>query len=162
MTTRTYRSGTNKTGRDDNELVTGTSDIGALRNGGRHRRRPISVVDRKWLESVVGAWKGLETCQTLGQERDLSISSRNEKRADTYFAFTTQVHPSSGIPMPPLSYFSRNRLATRGRTRNSSYFGAAMDHSQKDVRNPYSPLMCILLLLMVSAATQFKVYANWF
>jgi hypothetical protein len=30
MTTRTYRSGTNKTGRDDNELVTGTSDIDAF------------------------------------------------------------------------------------------------------------------------------------
>jgi hypothetical protein len=51
----------------------------------------------------------------------------------------TQEHPSSGIPMPPLSYLSRNRLATRGRTRNSSHFGAAMkDQSQNDVRNPYS------------------------
>jgi hypothetical protein len=31
------------------------------------------------------------------------------------------------------------------------------DHSQEDIGNPYSPLMCILLLLMVGAATQL----NW-
>jgi hypothetical protein len=28
------------------------------------------------------------------------------------------------------------------------------DHSQEDTANPYSPLMCVLLLLLVGAATQ--------
>jgi hypothetical protein len=28
------------------------------------------------------------------------------------------------------------------------------DHSQGDTANPYSPLMCVLLLLLVGAATQ--------
>jgi hypothetical protein len=36
------------------------------------------------------------------------------------------------------------------------------DQSQKDRANPYSPLMCILLLLIVCAATQLKVHAIWF
>jgi hypothetical protein len=41
-------------------------------------------------------------------------------------------------------------------------FGAVMkDHSQKDNRNPYSPLMCILLLLMFFAAIQLKVHGIW-
>jgi hypothetical protein len=31
------------------------------------------------------------------------------------------------------------------------------DHSQGDAANPYSPLMCILLLLAVGAATQLNV-----
>ena len=31
------------------------------------------------------------------------------------------------------------------------------DHSQGNTANPYSPLMCILLLLVVGAATQFNV-----
>jgi hypothetical protein len=31
------------------------------------------------------------------------------------------------------------------------------DHSQGDAANPYSPLMCILLLLVVGAATQLNV-----
>jgi hypothetical protein len=35
------------------------------------------------------------------------------------------------------------------------------DHSQKDGANPYSPLMCILLLLLVFAAIQLKVYGIW-
>jgi len=35
------------------------------------------------------------------------------------------------------------------------HFGAVMkDHSQGDAANPYSPLMCILLLLAVGAASQ--------
>ena len=41
--------------------------------------------------------------------------------------------------------------------------GAVMkDHSQKDNGNPYSPLMSILLLLMVGAATQLgHLPPNW-
>lgn len=35
------------------------------------------------------------------------------------------------------------------------------DHSQEDA-DPYSPLMCILLLLVVVAAIQFKLHAVWF
>jgi hypothetical protein len=55
-----------------------------------------------------------------------------------------------------------NRLAPRGRIGNYSHFGAVMkDHSQKDSANPYSPLMCILLLLMVCAAIQLKVHGIW-
>jgi hypothetical protein len=54
------------------------------------------------------------------------------------------------------------RLAVRGRARNSTHFEAVMkDHSQEDA-DPYSPLMCILLLLMVVAATQLKLHAVWF
>jgi hypothetical protein len=46
---------------------------------------------------------------------------------------------------------------------NSCHLGAVMkDHSQQDDGNPYSPLMCILLLLMVGAATQLKVAAMLF
>jgi hypothetical protein len=38
------------------------------------------------------------------------------------------------------------------------HFGAVMkDHSQGDAANPYSPLMCILLLLAVGAATQLSI-----
>jgi uncharacterized membrane protein (DUF4010 family) len=45
---------------------------------------------------------------------------------------------------------------------NSTYFEAVMkDHSQEDA-DPYSPLMCILLLLMVVAAAQLKLHAVWF
>lgn len=35
-------------------------------------------------------------------------------------------------------------------------------HSQEDKANPYSPLMCIVLLLIVGAATQFKIMSIWF
>jgi hypothetical protein len=43
---------------------------------------------------------------------------------------------------------------------NITHFEAVMkDHSQEDA-DPYSPLMCILLLLMVVAATQ--LHAVWF
>jgi hypothetical protein len=31
------------------------------------------------------------------------------------------------------------------------------DHSQGDAANPYSPLMCILLLLMVGAAIELSI-----
>jgi hypothetical protein len=75
----------------------------------------------------------------------------------------TPVHHLSGIPMPPFSYlpdeFARNSQAHQ----NSCHLGAVMkDHSRKDERNPNSPLMCILLLLMVGAATQIKVPAILF
>jgi hypothetical protein len=53
-----------------------------------------------------------------------------------------------------------HRLAVRGWAGNSTHFEAVMkDHSQEDA-DPYSPLMCILLLLMVVAATQ--LHAVWF
>jgi hypothetical protein len=43
------------------------------------------------------------------------------------------------------------------------HFGAIMkDHSQSKNADPYSPLMCIVLLLMVGAAAQLKVHAIWF
>jgi hypothetical protein len=65
--------------------------------------------------------------------------------------------------MPPLSYSSQESARTRERTRSSPLFGAVMkDHSQKDYVNRYSPLMCILLLLTVGAATQLKVQSHWF
>jgi hypothetical protein len=36
--------------------------------------------------------------------------------------------------------------------------GAVMkDHSQGDTANPYSPLMCVLLLVLVGAATQLGI-----
>jgi hypothetical protein len=55
-----------------------------------------------------------------------------------------------------------HRPATRGRAGKSTQFEAVVkDHSQEDA-DPYSPLMCILLLLMVVAATQFKLHAVWF
>jgi hypothetical protein len=70
-------------------------------------------------------------------------------------------HPY-GIPTPPLSYSSQpsaRRLRAGG---NSTHFEAVMkDHSQEDA-DPYSPLMCILLLLVVVAAIQFKLHAVWF
>ncbi len=38
-------------------------------------------------------------------------------------------------------------------------FGSAMnDHSRNDHANPYSPMMCGLLLLLVFAAIQLKVH----
>jgi hypothetical protein len=70
-------------------------------------------------------------------------------------------HPY-GIPTPLLSYSSQpsgRRLRAGG---NSTHFEAVMkDHSQEDA-DPYSPLMCILLLLVVVAAIQFKLHAVWF
>ena len=43
-----------------------------------------------------------------------------------------------------------NGLATCERKRNTPYFGAVMNNqSQSDDRKPYSPLLCILLLLTV-------------
>ena len=53
-----------------------------------------------------------------------------------------------------------HRLAVYGRAGNSTHFEAVMkDHSQEDA-DPYSPLTCIVLLLMVVAATQ--LHAVWF
>jgi hypothetical protein len=82
---------------------------------------------------------------------------------DTYLAFIAQMHHSSGIPMPRLLHFLRNWLATRGRTCSSSHFGEVMkDRSQQDHEDPYSPLLCILLLLAIGAATQLKIHSVWF
>jgi hypothetical protein len=65
----------------------------------------------------------------------------------------TQGHLSSGIPTPPLIISAAEngpRLAG-----HAAQGGAVMkDHSQEDTANPYSPLMCVLLLLLVGAATQ--------
>ena len=36
------------------------------------------------------------------------------------------------------------------------------DHSQKHGADPYSPLTCIMLLLLVGAATQLKLLGIWF
>jgi hypothetical protein len=53
-----------------------------------------------------------------------------------------------------------HRLAVRRRA--GKHFEAVMkDHSQEDA-DPYSPLMCIWLLLIVVAATQLKLHAVWF
>jgi hypothetical protein len=53
-----------------------------------------------------------------------------------------------------------HRLARSRAGGNTTRFEAVMkDHSQEDA-DPYSPLMCILLLLMVVAATQ--LHAVWF
>jgi hypothetical protein len=44
--------------------------------------------------------------------------------------------------------------------RNLPGFGTAMKHqSRTDHANPYSPLMCSLVLLMVFAAIQLKIFA---
>ena len=62
MTTRTYRSGTNKTGRDDNELVAGTSDIVQV-FGRRHDEpfhalwRPASKKRQGTKSREVGHWR---------------------------------------------------------------------------------------------------------
>ncbi len=36
------------------------------------------------------------------------------------------------------------------------------DSSQESKDNPYSPLLCIALLLTIAAATQFKIMSIWF
>jgi hypothetical protein len=42
-------------------------------------------------------------------------------------------------------------------------FGAVTkDQSKENDGNPYSPLMCVLTLLIVGAATQINVHASWF
>jgi hypothetical protein len=51
--------------------------------------------------------------------------------------------------------------AARGRAAIARIEAVMKDHSQEGA-DPYSPLMCILLLLMVVAATQFKLLAVWF
>jgi hypothetical protein len=57
-------------------------------------------------------------------------------------------HPSSCLAQNP----------ARDWPAQSVHLGAVMkDHSQGDAANPYSPLMCILLLLMVGAATQLDI-----
>ena len=43
------RSGTNKTGRDDNELVTGTSDIGNFGRSAMSQLSPLSAPERTWI-----------------------------------------------------------------------------------------------------------------
>jgi hypothetical protein len=48
----------------------------------------------------------------------------------------------------------------RGNHEILSGFGTAMEHqSRTDHANPYSPLMCGLVLLMVFVAIQLKVFA---
>jgi hypothetical protein len=85
-------------------------------------------------------------------------------RADAYFAFMTQGHHSSSIPMPFPLIFHKGIGSQLARARNSSHFGAVMlkDQSQENHGNPYSPLMCILLLFILVAATQLNVLASWF
>jgi hypothetical protein len=78
---------------------------------------------------------------------DFRASATFGGAADTYFAFMTEVSRSSGIPTPPLIISDAEtspRLAG-----HPVHFGAVMkDHSQGDnTAHPYSPLMCILLLL---------------
>jgi hypothetical protein len=42
------------------------------------------------------------------------------------------------------------------------HFGAIMkNQSQENQGNPYSPLMCILFLLIILAATQLNIHASW-
>jgi hypothetical protein len=83
-------------------------------------------------------------------------------RADAYFAFMTQVYHSSSIPTPSLSYLTK-QSARNSRVHTSLHFGAVMkDQSQENDGNPYSPLMCILFLLIFSAASQLNVFASWF
>ena len=51
--------------------------------------------------------------------------------------------------MPLASYASRQSARKSRAHRKLSHFGAVMkDHSQSDKENPYSPLLCILILLM--------------
>jgi hypothetical protein len=47
---------------------------------------------------------------------------------------------------------------------NSPQFtGATMNGSSQETKdNPYSPLLCIALLLIIAAATQFKIMSIWF
>jgi len=87
--------------------------------------------------------------------------TEHEKGAGIYFAYMTRPRHPNGIPTPLLSY-SPQPSARRSRAGKSTQFEAVMkDHSQEDA-DPYSPLMCILLLLMVVAAIQFKLHAVWF
>jgi hypothetical protein len=73
----------------------------------------------------------------------------------------------AGAPFVWNSYaapFILQEAARNSRAHTKSFsFGAVMkDHSQKDNGNPYSPLMSILLLLMVGAATQLgHLPPNW-
>jgi hypothetical protein len=84
-------------------------------------------------------------------------------RADAYFAFMTQVHRWSGIPMPSLSYLTKQSARYSRAHTKSSHFGAVMkDQSQENDGNPYSPPMCILFLLVFGAATQLNIHASWF
>ena len=65
--------------------------------------------------------------------------------------------------MPTFSYFCKEFARSSQAHTQCLSFGAVMnDHSQKAGGNPYSPLMCILLLLMVCTATQLKVPAILF
>jgi hypothetical protein len=74
-----------------------------------------------------------------------------------------RAHASSGIPTPPLRYLIQQTGPQLAGVQEFPSFGAVMnDHSQGDSANPYSPLMCILLLLLVGAATQLNLQAIWF
>ena len=67
-----------------------------------------------------------------------NFSSRNEKLADTYFAFMTQVHNSSGIPMPPLSYSSQE-LARNSRA-HTKFFSFWYGHEGSFSKGQWEPI----------------------
>jgi hypothetical protein len=54
-------------------------------------------------------------------------------------------------------------MARNLRAGNTHRFGAVMiDHPRQGGGQPYSPLISILFLLTVGAATQLGVYGGWF
>jgi hypothetical protein len=93
----------------------------------------------------------------------LPAAGNTKIRADAYFAFMTKVHHSSRIPMPSLSYLTEQSARNSRAHTKSSHVGAVMkDQSQENDGNPYSPLLCILFLLIFGAATQLNIHASWF
>jgi hypothetical protein len=57
--------------------------------------------------------------------------------------------------MPLHSYFSQKSARNSRADARFSQFGAVMkDHSQEDNATPYSPLLCIVLLLAVGVAVK--------
>jgi len=91
--------------------------------------------------------------------RRSAVPSRRLFRA--YVARWPFVWNSYAAPLILKGEMVRKSRTAREIRLNSS--GAAMkDNSQESKDNPYSPLLCIALLLTVAAATQFKIMSIWF
>ena len=74
--------------------------------------------------------------------------------ADTYFSFMTPGRLSF-LRHPLIIFAAENGPRLAG---HAVQVGAIMkDHYRGDPANPYSPLLCVLLLVLVGAATQLSI-----
>jgi hypothetical protein len=84
-----------------------------------------------------------------------------ENKTDPHGPASTLIPSLCGLRATDLEFLCRLPEICR-QPWNCSHSGSIMkDHSRTDLANPYSPLMCGLLLLLVLAAIQLKVLA-WF